>query len=185
MTGRSEQGICLKNKSAIIWFTGLPCAGKTTIANLINRRLCADRYHSYLLDGDVVRRGLNSDLGFDAADRAENIRRLSEVAKMMADAGIVTIVASISPFREDRARARQRAADIPFIEVFVDTPLQVCEARDVKGHYHLARKGEIVNFTGISSPYEVPEMPDLRLETIFYTPEDLAEMVISYLLKKL
>jgi len=154
---------------ATVWFTGLSGSGKSTVAAEVERRLVAAGRPAYLLDGDNLRHGLNSDLGFSAADRSENIRRVGEVARLFADAGVVALVPVISPYRADRARVRaiHDEVGLPFLEVFVDTPLEVCEARDPKGLYARARAGEIRGFTGIDDPYEPPERPDLRL-----TPED-------------
>jgi bifunctional enzyme CysN/CysC len=148
-----------------LWFTGLSGSGKSTIANLVERRLLADGYHTYILDGDNVRHGLNRDLGFTAEDRVENIRRVAEVAKLMVDAGLIVLVSFISPFRSERRLARDLFAPGEFVEVFVDTPLELCEQRDPKGLYKKARAGEIRNFTGIDSPYEVPENAEMHLRT--------------------
>ena len=165
----------------VLWFTGLSGAGKSTIANLVEARLHALGMHSYLLDGDNIRHGLNKDLGFTPADRVENIRRVAEVAKLMADAGLIVLVAFISPYRAERQLARELMEPGEFIEVFVDTPLAVAEGRDPKGLYKKARAGEIRNFTGIDSPYEAPEHPELRIEAGTATPEDAAGAVIEYL----
>jgi bifunctional enzyme CysN/CysC len=148
-----------------IWFTGLSGSGKTTIANLLEKQLHAQGLHTYILDGDNVRHGLNRDLGFAEADRQENIRRVAEVAKLMLDAGLVVLVSFISPFRADRSIARSLFKDGEFVEVFVDTSLEQCERRDPKGLYAKARRGELKNFTGIDSPYEPPQQPDVRLQT--------------------
>jgi bifunctional enzyme CysN/CysC len=168
-------------KPAVIWLTGLSGSGKSTIANLVEKRLLATGRHSYLLDGDNVRHGLNRDLGFTDADRVENIRRIAEVAKLMVDAGLIVITAFISPFRAERQMARQLLADGEFFEVHVDTPLEVAESRDVKGLYKKARRGELRNFTGIDSPYEVPEAPELRIDTVACSPEEAAERVLGEL----
>ncbi len=162
-----------------LWFTGLSGSGKSTIANLVEKRLLAEGKHTYLLDGDNVRHGLNRDLGFSDADRVENIRRVAEVAKLMVDAGLIVIVSFISPFREERRMARELFAAGEFIEVFVDTPLEECERRDVKGLYAKARAGQIPNFTGIDSPYERPEQAEIVLDTTAHTPEFLAEQVAA------
>jgi bifunctional enzyme CysN/CysC len=148
-----------------IWFTGLSGSGKTTIANLLEKQLHAQGLHTYILDGDNVRHGLNRDLGFAEADRQENIRRVAEVAKLMLDAGLVVLVSFISPFRADRSSARSLFKDGEFVEVFVDTSLEQCERRDPKGLYAKARRGELKNFTGIDSPYEPPQQPDVHLQT--------------------
>jgi bifunctional enzyme CysN/CysC len=159
----------------IVWFTGLSGSGKSTVANLIEKRLTADGRHAYILDGDNVRHGLNKDLGFTDEARVENIRRVAEVARLMADAGLIVLVSFISPFRNERRLAREVAGDIRFTEVYVNTPLEVCEARDPKGLYAKARRGEIRNFTGISSPYEPPENPDVTLHGGLHQPVRMAE----------
>jgi bifunctional enzyme CysN/CysC len=165
----------------VLWFTGLSGAGKSTIANWVEKKLHAQGRHTYLLDGDNVRHGLNKDLGFTAADRVENIRRVAEVARLMVDAGLIVLTAFISPFRSERAMARALFEAGEFIEVFVDTPLDVAEARDAKGLYAKARRGEIKNFTGIDSPYEAPETPELRIDSAEHTPEAAAERIVAYL----
>jgi bifunctional enzyme CysN/CysC len=165
----------------VLWFTGLSGAGKSTIANLVDKRLHALGYHSFLLDGDNVRHGLNRDLGFTDEDRVENIRRVAEVAKLMTDAGLIVLVSFISPFRAERRMARDRFAEEEFIEIFVDVPLELAEARDVKGLYRKARAGLIPNFTGIDSPYEAPEHPDVHLRAGEQTPEQLARQVLAAL----
>ncbi|QIJ75402.1 adenylyl-sulfate kinase [Methylobacterium sp. NI91] len=162
---RDRRWARMGQRPAIAWLTGLSGAGKTTIADAVDRALTEAGRCSMVLDGDNLRQGLNRDLGFTTEDRVENIRRAAEAARLMADAGLVMIVSLISPFRAERAEARAVAGDIPFLEVFIDTPLAVCEARDPKGLYDRARAGKIPNFTGISAPYEVPEAPDLVLET--------------------
>jgi bifunctional enzyme CysN/CysC len=168
-------------KPCILWFTGLSGAGKSTIANLVEKRLHADGRHTYLLDGDNVRHGLNKDLGFTDADRVENIRRIAEVARLMMDAGLIVLVSFISPFRSERRMARSLVEPGEFIEVFVDTALQVAEARDAKGLYQKARRGELKNFTGIDSPYEVPEAAEIHLDTSRLMPEAAAARVVDYL----
>jgi bifunctional enzyme CysN/CysC len=168
-------------KPCILWFTGLSGAGKSTIANLVEKHLHADGRHTYLLDGDNVRHGLNKDLGFTDQDRVENIRRVAEVARLMVDAGLIVLVSFISPFRSERAMARGLVEAGEFVEVFVDTALQAAEARDVKGLYKKARRGELKNFTGIDSPYEAPEMPEIRLDTALLSPEAAASRVIAHL----
>ena len=164
-----------------LWLTGLPGSGKSTIANLLEKRLVAEGRHTYVLDGDNVRHGLNRDLGFTEADRVENIRRVAEVARLMVDAGLIVIVAFISPYRAERDFARDRFEAGDFREIFVDAPLETCEARDPKGLYARARRGEVRNFTGISSPYEPPEAPDLRLDTATESPERCVERVLESL----
>ena len=165
-----------------VWFTGLSGAGKSTIANLVERGLLARGCHTYMLDGDNVRHGLNRDLGFTDEDRVENMRRVAEVAKLMTDAGLIVLVSFISPFRAERAAARALFAGDDFLEVFVDTPLVEAERRDAKGLYAKARRGDLPNFTGIDSPYEAPEQPDMVLDTMAAAPERLAEQVIARLL---
>ncbi len=168
-------------KSAVLWFTGLSGAGKSTIANLVERKLTAEGRHCYILDGDNVRHGLNRDLGFTTADRIENIRRVAEVARLMADAGLIVLVSLISPFLRERAMAREIAGDVDFLEVFVDAPVQVCESRDPKGLYRKARAGAIINFTGIDAPYEAPPSPEIRLDTTADAPETLADRLVAAL----
>ncbi len=168
-------------KPKVIWFTGLSASGKSSIADIVEQKLAAQNRHTYLLDGDNFRHGLNKDLGFTDADRVENIRRVAEVARLMADSGLIVMTAFISPFRRERRMAKEIAGDIDFIEVFVDTPLEVCEARDPKGMYAKARKGEIPNFTGISSPYEPPERADIHLDAGERTAEELADEVLRKL----
>ncbi len=168
-------------RPCVIWFTGLSGAGKSTIANLVEKRLHAMGRHTYLLDGDNVRHGLNRDLGFTEADRVENIRRIAEVARLMVDAGLIVITAFISPFRAERAMARARVGAGEFIEIHVDTALSVAEQRDAKGLYRKARRGELKNFTGIDSPYEAPEQPELRIDTTALSAEQAAEIVIAQL----
>jgi bifunctional enzyme CysN/CysC len=168
-------------KPAVLWFTGLSGAGKSTIANLVEKQLHADGRQTYLLDGDNVRHGLNKDLGFTDQDRVENIRRVAEVARLMVDAGLIVMVSFISPFRSERRMARGLVEAGEFIEVFVDTPLREAERRDVKGLYKKARRGELKNFTGIDSPYEAPENPEIHLDTTQLTPEAAASRVIAHL----
>lgn len=164
-----------------LWLTGLSGAGKSTIANLVEQKLHAMGRHTYLLDGDNVRHGLCKDLGFTAADRSENIRRAGEVAKLMVDAGLIAIVAFISPFRAERDAARRLFEAGEFVEIFVDTPLAVAEARDPKGLYRKARRGELKNLTGIDSPYDTPENPELRIDTTRLSPDEAAGIVVAYL----
>jgi bifunctional enzyme CysN/CysC len=168
-------------RPCVVWFTGISGAGKSTIANIVERELHARGRHTYLLDGDNIRRGLNKDLGFSDADRVENIRRASEVAGLMVDAGLIVLVAFISPFIAERRMARGRFEAGEFVEVHVDTALAVAEKRDRKGLYARARRGEIPNFTGIDSPYEPPEHPEIHIETSGVTPEQAAGIVIDHL----
>jgi bifunctional enzyme CysN/CysC len=167
------------HKPQIIWFTGLSGSGKSAIANLLEKRLTSEGCHVYILDGDNVRHGLNKDLGFTKAARVENIRRVAEVARLMADAGLIVLVSFISPFRNERRLAREIAGDIRFIEAWVDTPLEVCEARDPKGLYAKARAGKITNFTGISSPFEPPQAADIVLSGALKSPEQLVEELLA------
>lgn len=168
-------------KPCLIWFTGLSAAGKSTIAGLVEKQLAEEVKHTYLLDGDNVRYSLCKDLGFSEVDRVENIRRIGEVSKLFVDGGIITLCAFISPFRKDRRMVRDLFEEREFIEVFVDTSLEECERRDPKGMYKKARSGEIQEFTGIDSPYERPEKPEIYLPGDQCPPEELAEKVIGYL----
>jgi bifunctional enzyme CysN/CysC len=168
-------------KACVLWLTGLSGAGKSSIANLVEKRLTTAGRHTYLLDGDNVRHGLNKDLGFAAQDRVENIRRIAEVSRLMVDAGLIVLVSFISPFRAERRMARALFEPGEFIEVFVDTPLAVAETRDVKGLYRKARRGELKNFTGIDSPYEAPERAEIRLDTTQLTAEEAADVVVAHL----
>ena len=169
------------HQPCVLWFTGLSGAGKSTIANLVEQRLNLAGCHTYLMDGDNIRGGLSSDLGFSDADRTENIRRVAEVAKLMTDAGLIVITAFISPFRIDREMARQLIGETKFIEVFVDAPLALAESRDPKGLYKRARSGDLKQFTGIDSPYEAPLNPDLRLDTEHIDAAALAAQVMARL----
>jgi len=168
-------------KPALLWFTGLSGAGKSTIANLVEKRLARMNRHTFLLDGDNVRHGLNRDLGFTEADRIENIRRVGEVARLMADAGLIVLTAFISPFRAERHMVRRMLPEGEFIEIFVDTPLAEAEKRDAKGLYAKARAGEIKNFTGIDSPYEAPEKPEIHIDTTQLTAEQAADRIVEEL----
>jgi bifunctional enzyme CysN/CysC len=173
----------LKNQTpAVLWFTGLSGSGKSTIANIVEKKLHRMNRHTFLLDGDNVRHGLNKDLGFTEADRIENIRRVGEVAKLMTDAGLIVITAFISPFQADREMVRAMLPEGEFLEVFIDTPLKVAEARDVKGLYKKARAGELKNFTGIDSPYEAPRTPEIRIDTTKLSPEEAADLIVDTLL---
>jgi bifunctional enzyme CysN/CysC len=178
---RDSRAAMKSQKPMVVWFTGLSASGKSTIADIVEQKLAAQNRHTYLLDGDNFRHGLNKDLGFTDADRVENIRRVAEVARLMADSGLIVMTAFISPFRRERRMAKEIAGDINFIEVFVDTPLEVCEARDPKGMYAKARRGEIPNFTGISSAYEAPERADIHLHAGDRPAEELADEVLNQL----
>jgi len=173
-----------EQKSCILWFTGLSGSGKSTIANIVEKKLAAEGRHTYLLDGDNVRHGLNKDLGFTDADRVENIRRISEVAKLMVDSGLIVLTAFISPFRAERQMARQLMEDGEFMEVFVETPLSIAEERDPKGLYKKARQGDLKNFTGIDSPYETPNNPEILVDTSSMSAEQCAERIIEVLREK-
>ncbi len=170
-----------RHRPAVVWFTGLSGSGKSTIANIVESKLHAQGVRTYLLDGDNVRHGLNRDLGFTDADRVENIRRIAEVSGLMVDAGLVVLVSFISPFRAERRLARDVVADGEFVEVFVDTPLDVAEQRDPKGLYAKARRGELTNFTGIDSPYEPPEAPEVHIRTAATSAEDAADEIVAAL----
>ena len=178
-----KQHAALKNQTpAVLWFTGLSGSGKSTIANMVEKKLHRMNRHTFLLDGDNVRHGLNKDLGFTETDRIENIRRVGEVSKLMADAGLIVITAFISPFQADREMVRSMLPEGEFFEVFIDTPLKVAEARDVKGLYKKARSGELKNFTGIDSPYEAPRSPEIRIDTTKMSPEEAANLIVDTLL---
>lgn len=178
---RSFRAAIKHQRSCLLWFTGLSGSGKSTIAGLVEQRLADLGSHTYLLDGDNVRHGLCRDLGFGAVDRVENIRRVGEVSRLMADAGLVVLTAFISPFRSDREIVRALLPPGEFIEIFVDAPLGECERRDPKGLYKKARAGEILNFTGIDSPYEQPLEPAIHLRTDRYSAEECAGQVVDYL----
>tara|TARA_Y100000296_G_scaffold23911_1_gene28280 strand:- start:114 stop:722 length:609 start_codon:yes stop_codon:yes gene_type:complete len=171
-------------KPCILWFTGFSGSGKSTIANAVEHRLAELKQHTYLLDGDNVRHGLNKDLGFSDEDRIENIRRIGEVAKLFVDAGLIVVTAFISPFRTERQLVRELVDDGEFVEVFMNTPLSTCEARDPKGLYKKARAGEIKNFTGIDSDYEPPVAPEVALDTSTMTVDECVDNVIGYLRDK-
>ena len=179
---REDHALMKNQKPAVLWMTGLSGSGKSTIANIVEKKLARMNRHTFLLDGDNVRHGLNKDLGFTDADRVENIRRVGEVAKLMTDAGLIVITAFISPFREERDMVRGMMAPGEFVEVFVDTPLEVAEERDVKGLYAKARAGDLKNFTGIDSPYEAPESAEIRIDTTAMTPEEAADLIIAKLI---
>jgi bifunctional enzyme CysN/CysC len=182
--GRETHAALKGQKPAVLWFTGLSGAGKSTIANLVEKKLAARGRHTFLLDGDNVRHGLNRDLGFTEADRIENIRRVGEVARLMADAGLIVLTAFISPFRAERHMVRRMVPEGEFMEIFVDTPLAEAEKRDVKGLYAKARAGQLKNFTGIDSPYEPPEAPEMHIDTTRMTPEEAADLIVEELLKR-
>ncbi|MFA4892715.1 adenylyl-sulfate kinase [Brevundimonas sp.] len=176
---RADRAALKRQSPLVLWFTGLSGAGKSTIANRVEQRLNAEGLHTILLDGDNVRHGLNRDLGFTDADRVENIRRVAEVARLMTDAGLIVLVSFISPFRDERRMARERMEPGEFVEIFVDAPLAVAEARDVKGLYAKARAGKLANFTGIDSAYEPPEAPELRIDAVAGSPDEAADQVVA------
>ena len=180
---KSDRNNLLNQKPFLLWFTGLSASGKSSIANIVEQKLFKTNHNTYLLDGDNVRHGLNSDLGFNEESRVENIRRIGEVSKLFLDAGIITLTAFISPFKSDRNLVRKLFNEGDFLEVFIDCPLEVCENRDPKGMYAKARKGEIKNFTGISSPYESPENPEIHLINNNISLDEAANQIINYLVK--
>jgi adenylylsulfate kinase len=183
---RKDREQLLKQRGATVWFTGLSGSGKSTVAFTVEHALVERGHLAYVLDGDNVRHGLNKNLGFSPGDREENIRRLGEVAKLFADAGVLTFTSFISPYRKDRDRAREihEEAGLPFIEIFVSAPLEVCEQRDPKGLYQKAREGKIPEFTGISAPYEEPLKPEIVLDVAKLSPQEAAAEVINYLTEK-
>lgn len=181
---KEERSSIKKQKPCILWFTGLSGSGKSTIADGLEKRLYDLGKHTFLLDGDNVRHGLNNDLGFNDQDRVENIRRVGEVGKLFVDAGLIVLSAFISPFDSDRNIVRKLVKDWEFIEIFVDAPLEICEQRDPKGLYSKARRGEIPFFTGISSPYEIPQNPDIHIHTDKMKIEESIDVVIEYLYVK-
>jgi len=174
----------LDQKPFVLWFTGLSASGKSTLANVVEQKLYNMNYKTYLLDGDNVRHGLNNDLGFDEESRVENIRRIGEVSKLFLDAGIITLTAFISPFQSDRLLVRKLFEKGQFLEVFIDSSLEVCEKRDPKGMYVKARSGEIKNFTGVSSPYEPPSNPEIHVVNNSISIDEASGKIISYLIKK-
>lgn len=178
---REQREALLAQKGVLIWLTGLPSSGKSTVAFTVEHALVERGRMAYVLDGDNIRHGLNKNLGFSAEDRAENIRRIGEVGKLFADAGAITLSSFVSPYRADRDGVRELMDDGDFIEVFIDTPLEVCETRDPKGLYKKARTGEIPNFTGISDPYEPPENPELVIYTVDSTPQRATQQIIALL----
>jgi adenylyl-sulfate kinase len=179
--GRLDRAGIKGQKPCVIWLTGLSASGKSTVANALEQRLHDMGRHTMLLDGDNVRHGLNRDLGFTEAARVENIRRIGEVAKLMADAGLIVITAFISPYQAERAMVRELMPVGEFVEVYISTPLDVCEQRDPKGIYKKARRGEILHFTGVSAPYQMPESPEIILDTSHKTVEDAVEKIIVFL----
>ena len=183
LLSHEQRSELLQQHGAVLWFTGFSGAGKSTVAHALELRLVSGGTLAYVLDGDNVRHGLNGDLGFSPEDRSENIRRIGEVAALFCDASIITLVSFISPFRQDRALAREKAPAGRFIEVYVDAPLAVCEQRDPKGLYVKARAGDIPEFTGISSPYEPPENPEIHLPTAEMSVDRCVDTVLAYLIR--
>lgn len=177
---KNDRSRIKRQQPCVLWFTGLSGSGKSTTANAVEKKLFDLGFHTYLLDGDNVRHGLNKDLGFSPEDRAENIRRIGEVAKLFTDAGLIVLTAFISPFREDRRMVRDLVGSDAFVEIFMDTPLQVCEERDPKGLYKKARQGSIKDFTGIQSQYEPPLSPDLTLDASDCAPDACADKVVAF-----
>jgi adenylylsulfate kinase len=179
---RQNKEQVLGQKGVVIWFTGLPCSGKTTLANNLQSYLFSNQFLVCVLDGDLVRKGLNSDLDFSEKGRKENIRRISEVSKLFSNTGIITIVSTISPFCKDRSTARNILGTERFVEVYLDCPIDECEKRDVKGHYKLARKNKIPNFTGVSSPYEHPINPDIHIKTDILDLQACTDKITKFLI---
>jgi adenylylsulfate kinase len=184
VVSKEQRGKIKNQKPCVLWFTGLSGSGKSTIANVVECELLKLKKHTYLLDGDNIRFGLNNDLGFSHEDRKENIRRIGEVAKLFVDSGLIVLSAFISPFQKDRDRIRSIVESDEFIEIFIDTPLEVCERRDPKGLYKKVRKGSITEFTGISSPYELPINPEIHIKTEQLTVKEASQNIIEYLEKK-
>ena len=174
-----------KHQSFLIWFTGLSGSGKSTIANLVEKKLFEIGIKTYVLDGDNIRKGINSDLSFTPEHRTENIRRIAEIANLMIDAGLVVLAAFVSPYKKDRENIRTIVKDINFVEVYINTSIEECERRDVKGLYKKARAGEIKNMTGISAPYEAPEQPDIEIRTEFESIEDSVKSIVEFITPKL
>jgi bifunctional enzyme CysN/CysC len=184
LINKAERAALKRQKPIILWFTGLSGAGKSAIANIVERRLNDRGHHTMLLDGDNVRHGLNRDLGFTEADRVENIRRVGEVAKLMIESGLIVLCSFISPYRAEREMVRGLVAPDEYIEVFIDTPIEECMRRDPKGLYAKAKSGQLRNFTGVDAPYEVPERPEIRLATTGRRPDDVASEVINLLAER-
>jgi len=182
---QKERSELMGHNSFLLWFTGLSGSGKSTIANAVEKTLVSEGIHTYTLDGDNVRKGLNNNLGFSPEDRKENIRRIAEVANLMVDSGLVVLAAFVSPYREDRENIRKILGATNYVEIFVNTPLEECERRDVKGLYAKARAGEILNFTGINAPYEAPEKPDVEIDTTALSVEEAVKEIMNYIKIKL
>ncbi|MCH4823790.1 adenylyl-sulfate kinase [Gramella lutea] len=183
--GRKDRNNLKRHKSFVVWFTGLSGSGKSTLANMVEKELFEREIHTFSLDGDNIRGGLNNNLGFSRKDREENLRRIAEVAKLFVDSGSLVIASFISPLNADRDFIKNIIGDEDFVEVFVNTPLEVCENRDVKGLYKKARAGEIKNFTGIDAPYEAPEFPDIEVKTDLEKAEVSVSRIVEYVLEKL
>lgn len=182
---QKERSALLNHGSFLIWFTGLSGSGKSTIANVLEKELISKNIHTYLLDGDNVRKGLNNNLSFSPEDRTENIRRIAEVSNLMIDAGLVVLASFVSPYREDRENVKRIVGYDNFIEVFVNTPIEECERRDVKGLYAKARAGEIKNFTGVNAPYEAPMAPDIEIDTTLVTVEEAVSLIMTEIGKRI
>tara|TARA_R110002049_G_scaffold28296_2_gene97344 strand:- start:7117 stop:7710 length:594 start_codon:yes stop_codon:yes gene_type:complete len=182
---KAQRSDLKKHKPLVLWFTGLSGSGKSTIANAVEMALFKKGVHTYTLDGDNVRKGLNKNLSFSSEDRTENIRRIAEVANLMVDAGLVVLASFVSPYRKDREQCKKIIGYANFVEVFVNTSVEECERRDVKGLYKKARKGEIKNFTGIDAPYEAPQSADIEIDTINTSVEEAVEIILKYIDKKL
>jgi|SRR5690554_3892986 len=182
---RENRSVLKKHKPILIWFTGLSGSGKSTVANAVEQTLYNKNVHTYLLDGDNVRNGINSNLSFSPEDRSENIRRIGEIANLMLDAGLVVLASFVSPYRVDRENVKKIVGPSNFVEVFVNTPISECERRDVKGLYKKARNGEIKNFTGVNAPYEVPLNPEIEIDTTKERLDDSVTIIIKQILKKI
>jgi len=182
---KEQRGVLKDHNAFLLWFTGLSGSGKSTIANAVEHALHERGIHTYTLDGDNVRKGLNNNLSFSPEDRTENIRRIAEVANLMVEAGLVVLAAFVSPYEKDRKNIRDIVGEKNFVEIFIDTPLEECERRDVKGLYAMARAGEIKDFTGISAPYEIPNKPDIKIDTMSNTVDEASEFILKTIEKKL
>ncbi len=182
---REMRSAIKEHSSFLLWFTGLSGSGKSTIANAVEKELCHRGIHTYILDGDNVRKGLNNNLAFSPEDRKENIRRIAEVANLMVDAGLVILAAFVSPYKEDRKNIKNIVGEENFIEIFVNTPIEECERRDVKGLYAKARAGEIKDFTGVNAPYEAPESPNVEIDTTKVSIKKAVDIIIAYIDNKL
>lgn len=181
---QQQRSILKKHKPLLVWFTGLSGSGKSTIANALEKTLFERNIHTYLLDGDNVRKGLNNNLSFSPEDRTENIRRIAEVANLMMDAGLVVLASFVSPYREDRENVKRIVGFGNFVEVFVNTPIEECERRDVKGLYAKARAGEIKNFTGVNAPYEAPMAPDVEIDTTMVSVDEAVALIVAQIEKR-